>query len=154
VLDCWRAYDDQYLMIEARPGVLGRTDLGKQRPDTEELAERVAHFRLAAHRSVALWRQRLGECHRRGEHVVLWGGGSKAVAFLTTLGIKEEIEYVVDINPHKQGTFVAGSGQQIVSPGSLRGYKPDRVIVMNPIYRDEIRNELDRLGVSVDLVVV
>jgi hypothetical protein len=82
---------------------------------------------------------------------VLWGAGSKGVAFLTTLDIRHEIEYAVDINPHKHGTFMAGTGQQIVAPEFLKGYRPDIVIVMNPIYCNEIQRELDRMGIGVEV---
>ena len=56
---------------------------------------------------------------RAGEETVLWGGGSKAVAFLTTLDVREGIDYAVDINPRRSGTFLAGTGQQIVAPEFL-----------------------------------
>ena len=78
---------------------------------------------------------------------MLWGGGSKAVAFLTTLGVTNEIAYAVDINPRRSGTFLAGGGQQIVAPEFLRDYRPDVVIIMNPIYRDEIQAALADMGV-------
>jgi hypothetical protein len=78
---------------------------------------------------------------------VLWGGGSKAVAFLTTLGVRDEIQYAVDINPRRHGTFIAGTGQQIVAPGFLKEYRPDVVLIMSPIYLPEITNELEALGV-------
>jgi hypothetical protein len=58
----------------------------------------------------------------------------------------------VDINPRKQGKFIAGSGQEIVAPDFLRTYRPDLVIVMNPIYQEEIGRELAQMGVSAQLV--
>ena len=69
---------------------------------------------------------------------LVWGAGSKCVAFMSTLGGGEEIEYVVDINPHKHGKFVPGSGHQVVPPQFLTLYQPKLVVVMNPVYRDEI----------------
>ena len=73
------------------------------------------------------------------------------MAFLTTLNVRDEIAYAVDINPHKHGTFMAGTGQEIVAPEFLREYRPDMVIVMNSIYCAEIRRELDRMGVEAEL---
>ena len=66
---------------------------------------------------------------------------------MTTLDIREGIEYVVDINPRRNGTFIAGTGQQIVAPGFLAQYRPDAVIVMSPIYMPEITAQLDKMGV-------
>jgi len=32
---------------------------------------------------------------------------------------------VVDINPFREGKYMAGTGQEIVSPAFLKRYKPD-----------------------------
>ena len=76
------------------------------------------------------------------------------MAFLTTLGIEEEIQYAVDINPHRHGTFLAGTGQAIVAPQFLQEYQPDTVIIMNPIYHAEIKRDLDSLGLNPTLMLV
>jgi hypothetical protein len=76
------------------------------------------------------------------------------VAYLTTLGISDEIAYVVDINPYKHGMFLAGTGHEIVPPMFLKDYRPDVVIVMNPIYSAEIQHDLDRMGVEAQLMAV
>ncbi len=60
----------------------------------------------------------------------------------------------MDINPHKHGKFMAGTGQEIVAPEFLVDYDPDLVIVMNPVYTDEIRSELGRLGVTTTVTAV
>jgi hypothetical protein len=60
----------------------------------------------------------------------------------------------VDINPHKHGKFLAGTGHEIVAPEFLTQYKPDVVIVMNPIYCDEIRADLGRLGLSPQVIAL
>jgi SAM-dependent methyltransferase len=154
VLKLAREYDDQYVMIEARPAsgtALGRFSL---EDDLEEVAHDVAKFSECCGERIADWRSRIGELWRGGAKVVLWGGGSKAVAFLTTLSLQDEIEYVVDINPNKQGTFIAGTGQAIVGPEFLPTSPPDVVIVMNPIYCYEIQRDLDRLGLSARILEV
>ena len=93
---------------------------------------------------VNLWRTRLERIKAKGQVAVVWGTGSKAVTFLNTM--QAHIEYAVDINPQKQGKYVAGTGQKIVSPQYLRSYKPDIIIVMNPIYIREIRALSRKLG--------
>ncbi|MEM9748803.1 MAG: SAM-dependent methyltransferase, partial [Actinomycetota bacterium] len=95
-----------------------------------------------APRRVAEWRRRLQESHAAGRTTVLWGGGSKAVAFLTTLGVGDEIAAAVDINPRKHGTYLGGTGHQVIGPDDLVDLQPDEVIVMNPIYTDEIAADL------------
>jgi hypothetical protein len=60
----------------------------------------------------------------------------------------------VDINPYKHGTYMAGTGQEIVGPEFLRAYRPDVVIVMNPIYCNEIQRDLDGMGITAELMPV
>ena len=74
------------------------------------------------------------------------------MAFLTTLGLEEGILGAVDINPHKQGTFLAGTGLPIISPSELKDSSPDSVIVMNPIYDEEIRADLSRMHLEPEVL--
>ena len=78
---------------------------------------------------------------------MLWGGGSKAVAFLTTLEVTKGIEYAVDVNRKRSGTYIAGTGQRIVAPEFIEECQPDVVIIISPVYLDEIKADLDRMGV-------
>lgn len=49
---------------------------------------------------------------------------------LTTIGLTlDNIEFVVDKNPSKSHTYIAGMGQEIVPPQFLQSYWPDVVIV-------------------------
>ena len=82
------------------------------------------------------------------KRIMLWGSGSKGVAFLTKLKLYDEIQYIVDINPYRQGSYMAGTGQRIVAPTFLKDYKPDIVIIMNPIYYDEIEQDIHQMGLD------
>lgn len=154
VIDLWKDYDDQYLMIEARPGAARDVGSGIRQDDRQNLAREVAHFSQNCGKALEKWQEYFQKAREDGRRVTIWGAGSKAVAFLTTLDLKDEIEYVVDINPRKHGTYLAGSGQQTVAPGFLLEYRPDFVIVMNPVYRQEIERELRRMGVTAQLTTV
>ncbi len=158
VRDLWTAYDDQYLMIEARPaaGEQGSTGAGEQRAAGEEsAAETLAMVEYFVEHYEARrdeWRAELARMKAAGQKVVLWGGGSKGVAFLTTLGqTLDDIAYAVDINPIKTGTFMAGTGQEIVAPAFLTEYRPDVVIIMNPVYRAEVTADLAALGLAPEI---
>ena len=156
VLDLSMAFDDQYLLLEAQPaaGPTGTLAPLPAEDDLQPLADAVRDFepRLAAR--IADAQDEVMRAVKDGRRTVVWGSGSKGVAFLTTLGINEEIEYVVDINPRKQGMFMAGSGHPIVSPDFLTDYRPDLVIVMNAIYTREIGDQLGGLGLTPELVAV
>ncbi len=155
VLDVTLAFDDQYLLIEARPSdvpAAGPSVPGEH--DLEALTKAVDHFESTFATRTDEWRSQIVGAGRHHRRAVVWGSGSKGVAYLTTLGLSEEIEYVVDINPRKQGMFMAGSGHPIVAPEFLRDYRPDLVVVMNPIYTDEIKALLADLGLAPEVVAV
>ena len=148
VLSLWTDYDDQYLMIEARPcaGEPGAPLPEEESP--EELREDVRQFTQVVQTRLEHWRRLLAECAVKGRRVALWGGGSKAVAFLTTLGAGADVSMVIDINPYKQGAYLPGTAHKVSAPSELRADPPDVVIIMNPIYHDEIQADLQRLGVD------
>jgi hypothetical protein len=49
---------------------------------------------------------------------------------------------------------MAGTGQQIVAPEFLQQYKPDVAIAMNPVYKAEIRQDLNRMGLTTTILSV
>jgi len=162
VLGMTTEYDDQYLVIEARPRALDGANLqsGRDVNQTEhakllaEATRDVDYFVDNVLVKQAYWRKRFNDLKAAGKRAVIWGSGSKGVAFLTSLHVTDEIGYAVDINPNKHGTFMAGTGHEIVGPEFLVDYQPDLVIVMNPVYCDEIQRDLDRLGVGAELISV
>jgi hypothetical protein len=155
VLDLREEYDGQYLCLEARPGRLPDGARAEEEyGELESLKRDVAHFAASCRRRREEWKSRLEEFRRRGQTVVIWGAGSKAVAFLTTLQARDAIGHAVDINPYKHGTYLPGGGQQILRPELLRELRPDVVIVMNPIYRHEIQRDLEQMGLSPLLMTV
>jgi len=152
VLNVTTEYDDQYITVEAVPAS-GR-EASPPESDVEQTEKAVDYFEANYPARVAEWRRDLQATAGDGRKLVLWGGGSKGVAYLTTLGISDEVEYVVDVNPYKQNMFMAGTGQKVVAPEFLREYRPDVVVAMNGIYRDEIQADLDALGIEAELRTV
>jgi hypothetical protein len=67
--------------------------------------------------------------------VAVWGSGAKAVGFLATLNLGDEIGCVV-------------------APEYLTDYRPHAVIVMNPIYIEEIRADLSKLQLHPELMAL
>ena len=118
------------------------------------MREDVAFFTAEIPQRLAGWRETLDEIQRQGQRAVLWGSGSKGVAFLNKLDVSAEIGYVVDINPNKFGTFMAGTGHEIVGPAFLQTYKPEVVIIMNPIYEPEITAQLAEMELTPRIMTV
>jgi hypothetical protein len=152
VLDLALEYDGQYILIEGRPANGAPSPKHRLEEDPAEVAEDARRFVTDFAKTRADWQERLANARADGRRTVIWGGGSKGVSFLTTLGIGSEVEYVVDVNPHKQGMYMAGTGHRVVAPEILRDYRPDLVIAMNPIYLGEIGAALSSLGVDAHLI--
>lgn len=154
VVELERDFDDQYLLLAARPAD-GPTEMRfALEEDLEQTSRDVDAFCQNGPATIEKWRNRLCEWRRDGKRIVVWGSGSKCVAFFTTLGVKEEVERIVDINPYRQGKFLPGTGHPIVSPEALTAAPPEVVVVMNPIYCEEIREKLLSIGLTPELVAV
>ncbi len=149
----WADYDGQYLMIEGRP-IRKRTTASTICRGLTEVERQVEKFTRNVATAVAAWRDRLAAGRAAGKRIVLWGSGSKAVSFLTTLNVKDEVTAVVDINPFRQGSFMPTTGHPIIAPQDVPTIAPDLVIVMNPVYRDEIGRALQALGCQPKILTV
>jgi SAM-dependent methyltransferase len=153
-IDLCKDFGDQYLLIEAKPVRQASAKVHKREESVEEIERHVRYFAAHCHEKLAHWRSRLQKIYAEGRRAVIWGSGSKCVSFMTTLGVKEEIEYVVDINPHRHGKFIPGSGREIKSPEFLKKCRPDVIIVMNNIYCNEIKQILANMGISTEVIPV
>ncbi|NYZ15979.1 methyltransferase domain-containing protein [Azospirillum sp. RWY-5-1] len=152
VEDVWTGYGGQYLMIAARPG---RTAPEPMAPGgVAALRHRALSFSRGVDALRRDWRERLAASQRQRRRVALWGSGSKAVSFVTTVGIGDEVACVADINPHRHGCFLPGSGHRIVSPAEVAALAPDLVVVMNPLYRAEVARDLETLGCRPEIVTL
>lgn len=148
-------YDDQYLTIETRPAHEGSsTQPVPGENDLDELRGLVNEFPARLAGKLAKWRSVLDDAGKGGQKVALWGSGSKAVSFLTTLGITSEIDHVVDINPNRWNHYMSGTGHPIVGPDQLLEFAPELVIVMNPVYEEEITEALHSRGLRPDVVTL
>jgi len=148
VCDLAECFEGQFLGIHVLPSCKVARDFNaKPMSQINQIASYITSFAASYRSIVKKWRRKLEKMENKGQRVVIWGTGSKGVTFLNTFK-NSNIEYAVDINPEKQGKYVAGTGQQIVSSDFLQKYKPDVIIIMNPIYEREIRQFTKNLGLS------
>lgn len=152
VTDIRTTFGGQYLCIEARPAQ--REDTARQWRDPAEINDDIAQFAARYRRKSAEQQRFLQDMHADEMKVVIWGSGSKGITFLNMLPSADGIEYAVDINPRKQGMFITGTGQRIIPPDFLPNYRPDAIIVMNPLYIDEIRETVHGLGLQPEFIAV
>jgi 2-polyprenyl-3-methyl-5-hydroxy-6-metoxy-1,4-benzoquinol methylase len=68
-----------------------------------------------------------------------YGAAAKAVVMLNTFGLtRDRLPWVADVSPHKQGKFVPGTGQSIVSPDRLLESMPEACVIFAWNLVDEI----------------
>jgi len=147
-------FEGQYLCVHARLGDQSEVDLDyKESKEVNLIANDIESFATNYQSKVETCKHKLEKIKSRGQRVVVWGAGSKGVTFLNTFK-NLQIEYMVDINPHKQGMHIPGTGQRIVPPEFLRGYQPEVIIVMNPIYGSEIQQLTKKLGLTTEFMYV
>lgn len=153
VLKVSEHYGKQFLSVDARvaPNDTQQTDAGTW-GDLAALDADIDTFSKDIRSKIAAWTARIDEWREAGTRVAAWGAGAKAVGFFNMLKVNEEIPHVVDINPHKRGHYLPGTGQLVVSPEDLKQNPPDIVILMNPLYRDEISNSLDAMDLHPELL--
>jgi 2-polyprenyl-3-methyl-5-hydroxy-6-metoxy-1,4-benzoquinol methylase len=151
VMDVGREYGDQYVTIEARVGN-GTAALPAAEDDLAALETLVDSFATSVPQRIASWRKRLETFREKQLKPVIWGAGSKGVTFVATLDVPGAVEYAVDINPNMRSHYMAKTGVEIVDPSFLRNYRPDVVIVMNPLYQKEITAQLASLGLSPEVM--
>ena len=153
VINLSKEYDNQYLMIESRPTILPNARF-INRIDIVEFQELMQSFSRRIPGIIKHWHTYIEKKIKMGNKLVVWGAGSKGVAFLSTLQIFEEIEFAVDINPNKLGTYMAGTGQKIVSPEFLVDYQPDVILLMNPVYQTEVEQKILLLDINTEVIAI
>jgi hypothetical protein len=152
VNELFKAYGGQYLMIEGRPAPGPTAPRLLQEDDLEHTSRLVDNFQSQVDERLQQLAGITDTARKAGKTVAIWGSGSKCVSLISSLRLGEELTAIVDINPHKHGMFLAGSGREIVGPDALQTLRPDVILLMNSIYTEEVRNELNSRGLCPQLV--
>lgn len=139
-------FGDQYLWLEATAVA---SDVVF---DSDEIPMLVKQYTGIEQQLSQNWKQRIASLTVDGE-VALWGAGAKGSTFASLIDPEcELINCLVDLNPNKQGKFVAGSGHEIIDPASLGERDVRNVVLMNPNYRQENEMILNKAGLVVNLI--
>jgi SAM-dependent methyltransferase len=141
-------FEGQYLGIHATTKAPGAEAEIVPPVEDPSVREAVASFSSEFDNLVATWKKELDEIGRDNRRAVIWGAGSKGVTFLNLLDPDGRIGYAVDVSPNKKGKFVAGTGQSIVSVDFLLEYRPNDILVMNPVYQAEIAGMVREMGIE------
>lgn len=140
-------------VVRARYGFGGQYLLAEALPvEPQETASRAAPTVAAARAFGELAAMRIDAAHegltrlRADGSVVLWQAGGKALAVLTLADVDDAVAGVVDANPAKRGLYLPGTSHEILGPEDVPALAPHHVVVMNPIYVEEVRRSLGDVG--------
>lgn len=135
-------YGEQFLQIEAIAGSVA----AHEQPAVFDVIAAGRAFAASTQETFAYWRGFLGETDAR---IVVWGAGSKGITFANFAENNgHRIEALVDLNPLKHGRFVPGAAIEVIDPSALVALRPDVVVISNGLYRAEIENQLEALGIA------
>lgn len=133
-------FGGQYLWAEARPRTAGEATMVSAAAVAELMTAATA-FATQVDSGMTYAKRVIGN----ESDVALWGAGAKGATLATTLDPDGTlISCLIDINPRKQGRYIAGSGHAIVSPAAAAARGVRRIAIMNPNYREEIMAEVER----------
>jgi SAM-dependent methyltransferase len=151
VIDVAETFAGQYLCLEARVSSGETGKLGAAGGDLESMRNEISHFAGEYRSCRDHWEEALSRFAREGKRVAFWGAGAKGAMFLNAFRNVHSLEYIVDVNPHKCGLHIPGTGQEVVHPEFLKDYRPDVLLIANPNYRDEISRTVSALGIAPEL---
>ncbi len=131
-----------YARLSAR-GVRADASVAKLR--AEEAAWGVDNpdtYRALAERAVAMrdgLRKLVKNARRRGKPIAAYGASAKGCVTLNFAQLgADDVAFVVDKSPHKQGRFVPGSGVPILAPEELVASMPELTLLTTWNLREEI----------------
>lgn len=144
-------FGGQYLWLEAKPAndgpppIVSPSDVNQAVSLVSSYLDRERTMMQRCREHISRWKN-AGGC-------AIWGAGAKGVTLLNTLAeIGTMVDYVIDLNPNKQGHFIPGTGHPIHSPEALRTKPVAGVLVMNPNYLAENRIKVKDMGLDISLV--
>lgn len=144
VLSLEATFQGQYLVAIAAPAG------DRQNPAAPAVGDDWKDFSRVYHDAVDHWTSQLNDIAEKGERAVIWGAGSKGISLAYAVAgnageAAKTIDFAVDINPRKRGKYFPTTGLAIQQPDHLRDKRPDHILVMNPIYTEEIAQSVRNL---------
>ena len=83
------------------------------------------------------------EKRREGKSIIGYGAPGKGNTLLNYCGIRTDfLEYTVDRNPYKQGTYLPGTHIPVHKPERIAETKPDYILILPWNLKDEIAAQL------------
>jgi SAM-dependent methyltransferase len=141
-------FGGQYLWLEGKLGT-GEKSVTKRASNISVLSRQFEKNYLKLKKN---YLDNIQKLHHEG-NVALWGAGAKGVTLANLIDPAcKNISAVIDINPHKQGHYVPGTGHPIIDYHQIPEYQIKNVILMNPNYFNESNLLLHQSGIETNLV--
>jgi hypothetical protein len=87
--------------------------------------------------------EKLTEWKREGKQIVGYGAAAKGNTLLNYCGVGTDVlDYMVDLNPVKQGTFLPGVRIPVKPPEALDETRPDIIFILAWNLREEVMEQL------------
>jgi hypothetical protein len=86
----------------------------------------------------------LAGVRREGKTIAAYGAAAKGNTLLNYCGLTvDDIPFVVDLNPHKQGHLLPGSHLPVHGPDRIVAARPDYVLILPWNLKHEIMGQMD-----------
>jgi hypothetical protein len=153
VLACEPCYaDGQYLRL------VGRHDpAARQHPVAlpAGILTAAREFGESYARALSGWTRRLAAAKSAGLRIALWGAGGRGSSFLAAVDPgRSYVDFAVDVNPSRQGSFLPVSGHPVHAPEALRDSGCDITLISNATYEEEICAAARALGFTGEVWVI
>ena len=125
------------------------------RQDHGAAIEQSDRYRKKAERALITIRNQFSDLLKSGKSIAIWGGTGKSAAFINRYGLDaDRFPIVVDSDRDKVGTFVPGTGQEILFRDWLKE-NPVDVILIPPQWRaKDIMLEMKNEGIECETVLI
>jgi len=152
VVELYRAYGGQFVMIEARPAREPTLARLSQEDDLQRMTALASDFAARVRTRTRQIEQLMEGACAEGADLCIWGAGPKCAALLHGLRAAAKRISVVDVDPARQGRFLAGSGIEVAAPETLARKRRGIVLLPNAICMEEVQGQLARVGCTMRLV--
>lgn len=113
---------------------------------SEQISKRLSHTEYRLNRTVDTF---------KGKSILAWGACGNGTVALNKLNLTTDIiPVVIDSDKNKQGKYIPGTKQKIISPDDAREYNPSLIIVFSQLHKTEIMKECQRIFGEAPLIEV
>ena len=90
-------------------------------------------------------REYMNELHASGRTIAMWGASHQGFTIAATTALKDEVKYIIDSAPFKQGRFAPASHLPIVAPDYYKEHPVDVILIAAPGYIREIEASIRKM---------